>query len=892
MSLILPMKTFINFFMFFTVVSIYGRNIYVSKTGNDSNSGELNTPYLTITKAASEAMPGDIIYIRAGTYEETLTPTRSGTAGSPIIFQSYPGEKVVISAMESLSGWTQDNGAIYKTIVPFTSLGQENFVMYNDTALDLARWPNNEDGLPFTLNSKRNKGGSTKTVINNAYLLSDEIPTIDWTGGALFFYGDKGGSGWLAWKERITSSSSGRVNFNWDKAHDWIRNFHSPADLGDFYLEGVKGALDYQNEWWYNEATQELFVQIPKGVKPVDGDVKMRRRNIAINLNGKSYIQIKNLAVFGGAIEITGNANHNELFQVSSFYGNHTQGIFRDFKSGKASIKVSGSNNSIEKCEIGSSATSGIEFGGNFNQLINNYIHDFNTLGSYDAPLVARGGTDNKILNNRIERGGRDIINYNGQRNEIAYNDISRSNLIADDCALFYTTGSQPNTELHHNWFHDATSRGSKFKAAGIYLDNDGSDFSVHHNVVWNTEWTGIQMNWDASNNNIFNNTFWNNNEVMGAWHKAGTSFQNINVWNNLANDDNWEPQANKENNLAMLTGNPFIDSMNGNFQLKSGSAPVDYGKDIPGITDGAVGAPDAGAYELGDNWVAGINWDPKDSPTGNGCYGLLGEACSCVSIKWYEDADQDGLGNPNIFVEACSQPLGYVVDNTDNCDDDPANRCDIIHQTETIIEAEAYNKQQGIQVESINNGANSNLGFIENSDFTTYNIEIPTAGEYTVTYRVSSASNGGIINLTTDSDITVSYDTGITNTGGWSSWTEVITTIQLPEGIQEIKLTYIGNNGFLFNLDWFKVESSSVLGVIDESLTALKIFPNPVTKTLSIKGLKTQEVFEILNFQGKKIKEVELKNQENEIDVSTFSNGIYLLKSKSGNTAYKFIKN
>ena len=265
------------------ILNSFAKDIYVSKEGDDSNDGTLENPYLTITKAAEVAVAGDTVYIREGTYKETLAPLNSGTAANPIIFQSYPGERVIITAMEALSGWIKDSGDIYKTTVPFASLGQENFVMYNETALDLARWPNKTEEDPFSLGSIRNTGGSSSNVSTGAFLTENSIPNIDWTGGAVWFYGDKPGSGWIAWKSRITSSSAGRVNFNLDKNPEWIRTYHAPADLGDFYLEGVKEALDYKNEWYYNSATQELFVQIPGGIAPADGSVKMRRRKETIN---------------------------------------------------------------------------------------------------------------------------------------------------------------------------------------------------------------------------------------------------------------------------------------------------------------------------------------------------------------------------------------------------------------------------------------------------------------------------------------------------------------------------------------------------------------------------------------------------------------------------------
>ena len=42
-------------------------------------------------------------------------------------------------------------------------------------------------------------------------------------------------------------------------------------------------------------------------------------------------------------------------------------------------------------------------------------------------------------------------------------------------------------------------------------------------------------------------------------------------------------------------------------------------------------------------------------------------------STVWYLDNDNDGYGNPNVILEACSQPSGYVANNSD-CDDSNGN--------------------------------------------------------------------------------------------------------------------------------------------------------------------------------------------------------------------------
>ena len=69
-----------------------------------------------------------------------------------------------------------------------------------------------------------------------------------------------------------------------------------------------------------------------------------------------------------------------------------------------------------------------------------------------------------------------------------------------------------------------------------------------------------------------------------------------------------------------------------------------------------------------------------------------------------------------------------------------------------------------------------------------------------------------------------------------------------------------------------------------------LKLYPNPSTDFISISGIKTEKKYEIISYLGAKIIDGSLTNNE-KINITSLSNGIYFLKFDNGNTL-KFIKN
>jgi hypothetical protein len=74
-----------------------GASFYVSPSGSDSNPGTITAPWLTIQHAANSVQQGDTVFVRAGTYNESVTIAVSGSAAAgPVTFESYPGETAIV----------------------------------------------------------------------------------------------------------------------------------------------------------------------------------------------------------------------------------------------------------------------------------------------------------------------------------------------------------------------------------------------------------------------------------------------------------------------------------------------------------------------------------------------------------------------------------------------------------------------------------------------------------------------------------------------------------------------------------------------------------------------------------------------------------------------------
>ena len=73
------------------------QSYYVATNGNDGNPGTESQAFRSINKGVSVLGPGDTLYVKSGTYVESLDSFPSGTSwANPVTLKAYPGDVVTI----------------------------------------------------------------------------------------------------------------------------------------------------------------------------------------------------------------------------------------------------------------------------------------------------------------------------------------------------------------------------------------------------------------------------------------------------------------------------------------------------------------------------------------------------------------------------------------------------------------------------------------------------------------------------------------------------------------------------------------------------------------------------------------------------------------------------
>lgn len=522
-----------------------GRVYHVAKSENasDSNDGSESSPFLTLNKAGEVAAAGDKVIVHNGTYREVFAPKNDGTASNPIIFEAAEGENPVISALEEVGApeGTEGEMLVYNTGI---DLGDgRNMVFFEGEAIAEARHPNSHTSkrpLPdIELGPLWQTQGNIQVMGNNRpwydwgpeaenYAVSDtdlDQENDFWKGGTLV---TQHGEGWILATAKILSSEKGRVNLGNPNEETCTINWWYPShrELDYAYITGTKNAVDMPGEWYAEGG--KLWIIPPEGQTADTLKLQVKARQLCIDLNDRSYVQLKNISTIGGGTRMNRSKmcvlNGGSYRYISHYtfsldqwcgyaddamrYGNNGMP-----QRGESGIYLGGTSCAVINTDIQWSAAAGIYSSGTYSYVENNLIEDCGYMGSYVAGFYdSWAGTDdirtprsgNLVVNNTIDKVGRAMYHMEMAQQgwniaegstpylptEVAYNDLKNGSITSRDTGVVYMFGAvmgsdRKHHDIHHNVVSDSWSCDG-FNA-GIYYDNYIKEADCHDNVVLST---------------------------------------------------------------------------------------------------------------------------------------------------------------------------------------------------------------------------------------------------------------------------------------------------------------------------------------------------------------------------------------------------------------------
>lgn len=560
-------------------------------------------PFATIQRAADIARPGDTIFVRGGTYRETVTPAHSGTALAPIVFEPYDGESVTLSGTDPVGGWSAYQGSMFQGTQPWDLGAGSNQLFVDGAMVNEARWPAGggdlfhpatatADTITSSVSPGGPFGGTATATITSAALTQ---PAGAFVGATIHI---APGQGWVWQTGTVIDSQVGQLTYQYTQLNS---DYQIPRNGNRFYLTGQLQMLDSPGEWFRDPTSGTLYLWTPQGDNPVAHDVEAKHRLYAFDLSGLSYITIRGFNLFAASIDTSASSHDITLGNLTAQYVSQATidpNPFAD-KLGPPTtgIMLAGTNIVLRDSTIAFSSGNGVALAGSSDTVQNCFIHDIGYSGG-DAAAVLIQGDNNRVLYNTIWNTGRNgITDYFSASDRIANNVVHDFGLMTSDAGGIYTWETAgAGTEISYN--NVFSSHASGFGNTAIFLDKGGDNFLVHHNLAWNVD-SALKLSAPAHNDQVYNNT------LVGTTFSLGSNYPpdmtGSVVENNILDGPiYWGPGVVQDHNLT--SGDPgFADSAAGNFELAAGSPAIDAGMVIAPYTNGYVGsAPDVGAYEFG----------------------------------------------------------------------------------------------------------------------------------------------------------------------------------------------------------------------------------------------------------------------------------------------------
>ena len=126
-------------------------------------------------------------------------------------------------------------------------------------------------------------------------------------------------------------------------------------------------------------------------------------------------------------------------------------------------------------------------------------------------------------------------------------------------------------------------------------------------------------------------------------------------------------------------------------------------------------------------------------------------------------------------------------------------------------IQAENYSAMRGIKTAATTDaGGGLSVAWTDTRDWLSYSttpVNIPTTGNYKITYRLASTHTGSSFIFRETNNGTIYDRVAVPETGNWQTWESVTRTITLTAGVHTFGFTVITGG---FNFNWFEIETAS----------------------------------------------------------------------------------
>jgi hypothetical protein len=265
---------------------------YVSPSGNDANHGSVQSPFLTIEKAQSEArkVTGEVtVYLRGGVYRIAsplvFTP-QDGNDNKSLTIKPYNNEKVVIKGsvvLENLQ-WEPFKNGILKTRIAGSPV--MDMLLVNDDIRHRARYPN-YDATAIRFN------GTSADATSPARVKSWKNPV----GGYLHAMH---AHDWGDFHYRITGKDKKGIL---QTEGGWQNNRQYGLHKENRMVENVFEELDAPGEWFYKADEQTLYYYPMEGEDVSKALFESPQLKHLIEVRGSEENSVQNITVEG--IDIT-----------------------------------------------------------------------------------------------------------------------------------------------------------------------------------------------------------------------------------------------------------------------------------------------------------------------------------------------------------------------------------------------------------------------------------------------------------------------------------------------------------------------------------------------------------------------------------------------------------